>query len=67
MATKKVEAKKFTQDIVLIIAVIAGVVSFFYNPTGIDMTFLRTLIGGIVGYYLGMEEIPVMRAVAPKK
>jgi hypothetical protein len=59
--------KEITQDIILIAVVIAGIASFFYNPIGGDMSLLRTLMGGIVGYYVGVAQFPIMRAVNPNK
>lgn len=56
---KKEMHKKITRDVVLILVVIAGLVSFFYNPQGIEMEFLRTLLGGVVGYYIGIKELPL--------
>ncbi len=52
-----------TQDIILVLVVSAGIVSFFYNPMGGDaIKYLQTLAGGIVGFYLGIKELPVARA-----
>lgn len=56
--------KELTQDIILILVVAAGVVSFFHNPLGGEsIKYLQTLSGGIVGFYLGIKELPVARAV----
>lgn len=55
--------KQLTQDIILVLVVIAGIVSFFYNPIGGEaIKYLQTLAGGIVGFYLGMKELPIARA-----
>ncbi len=53
------QKKRITKDIILIIVVMAGVASFFYNPQGVNMEFLRTIMGAIVGYYIGLKEFPV--------
>jgi len=56
--------KALTQDIILVLVVAAGIVSFFYNPMGGDaIKYLQTLAGGIVGFYLGIKELPISRAV----
>lgn len=52
-----------TKDIILVLIVLAGVVSFFYNPLGGDMKYLQILMGGIVGYYGGIKEIPLQKPV----
>ena len=56
--------KKLIQDIILILVVLAGIVSFFYNPIGGEaIVYLQTLAGGIVGYYLGLHDLPIARAI----
>lgn len=56
-------AKTLTQDIILVLVILAGLVSFFYNPIGGEaIKYLQTLAGGIVGFYLGIKELPVARA-----
>ena len=47
------------KDIILIIVALAGIVSFFYNPLTADMKFLQIILGGIIGYYTGIKEIPL--------
>ncbi len=58
-------AKEISRDIVLILIVIAGLVSFFYAPEGTEasMKFLQTLMGGIVGWYTGIKTLPVLGAM----
>jgi len=52
--------KTLIQDIILLIIVLAGIVSFFYNPIGGDaIKYLQILMGGIVGYYTGIKTIPL--------
>ena len=51
--------KNITKDIILILVTLAGIISFFYNPEGIDMEFLRILLGGVVGYYIGIKKLPL--------
>jgi len=54
--------KTLTQDIILVLVIAAGLVSFFYNPIGGEaIKYLQTLAGGIVGFYLGIKELPIMR------
>ena len=48
-----------TKDIILVLIVLAGVVSFFYNPINADMKYLQILMGGIVGFYIGIKEVPL--------
>jgi len=52
-----------TKDIILVLIVLAGVISFFYNPIGTDMKYLQILMGGIVGFYIGVKEIPLKNSV----
>jgi len=54
---------KLTGDIILILVVIGGIISFFYNPGNTDMEFIRILMGSVVGYYIGLKEIPVLRVI----
>jgi len=58
-------AKEITRDIVLVLIVIAGLVSFFYVPAGAaeNMKFLQTLMGAIVGWYTGIKAMPVVGAM----
>lgn len=58
-------AKEITRDIILVLIVIAGLVSFFYTPEGAgeNLKFLQTLMGGIVGWYTGIKTIPIMGAI----
>lgn len=58
-------AKEITRDIVLVLIVIAGLVSFFYVPEGAgeNMKFLQTLMGGIVGWFTGIKTVPVLGAI----
>jgi len=58
-------AKEITRDIVLVLIVIAGLVSFFWTPEGAseNIKFLQTLMGGIVGWFTGIKTIPVMGAL----
>ncbi len=52
-----------TKDIILILIVAAGAVSFFYSPMGGEsVKYLQTLAGGIVGFYIGVKEMPVIAA-----
>ena len=56
-----------TKDIILILIICAGAVSFFYAPMGGEsVKYLQTLAGGIVGFYIGVKEIPVMTAFKKK-
>lgn len=60
--------KQLTQDIILVLVVVAGIVSFFYNPIGGEaIKYLQTLAGGIVGYYLGLQDYPIARAIRGRK
>jgi len=52
-----------TKDIILVLIVLAGIVSFFYNPLGSDMKYLQILMGGVVGFYIGIKEIPLQKPV----
>lgn len=57
--------KQLTIDIILILIVLAGITSFFYNPLQADMRALQILVGGILGWITkGVfgGEIPVARA-----
>lgn len=57
--------QNLTKDIILILIVAAGAVSFFYNPMGGDsVKYLQTLAGGIVGFYIGIKELPLGRQVS---
>ena len=53
------KSKSMTKDIILVIIVLAGIVSFFYNPLNTDMKYLQILMGGIVGFYVGIKEMPL--------
>ena len=55
-----------TKDIILVLIALAGVVSFFYNPLGGDMKFLQVILGGIIGYYTGIKDIPLKSAFTKK-
>ena len=48
------------RDVILVLVVVAGLVSFFYSPLGEATKYLQILMGSIVGYYLGLKEIPVV-------
>jgi hypothetical protein len=52
-----------TKDIILVLIVLAGIVSFFYNPLAGDMKYLQILMGGVVGFYIGTRELPLGRQV----
>jgi len=52
-----------TKDIILVLIALAGVVSFFYNPLAGDMKYLQIILGGIIGYYTGIKEIPLQKSV----
>ena len=56
--------KQITQDVILVIIVLAGIVSFFYNPLGGEsIKYLQILMGGIVGFYTGIKELPIARGI----
>jgi len=55
--------KTITRDVVLTLIIIAGLISFFYNPLSIDMRYLQTLAGVIVGFYSGIKTLPVISAM----
>ncbi len=55
-----------TKDIILVLIVIAGIVSFFYNPLIADMKYLQILMGGIVGFYIGIKDIPLGEVLRKK-
>jgi len=59
--------KEIARDIVLVIIVIAGLLSFFYNPLSADMKYLQILMGAIIGFYTGIQSIPVMGAIKKGK
>jgi len=49
-----------TKDIILVLIALAGIVSFFYNPLGGDsIKYLQIVLGGIVGFYTGIKEVPL--------
>lgn len=49
-----------TKDIILVLIVLAGVLSFFYNPQDSEnIKYLQIIMGGIVGYYTGVKAIPL--------
>jgi len=48
-----------TKDIILTLIALAGIISFFYNPLGGDMKYLQIILGGIIGYYTGIKDIPL--------
>jgi len=50
-----------TKDIILIIIVLAGIVSFFYNPLEADMKYLQILMGSIMGFFVGVQDLPIAR------
>lgn len=52
-----------TKDIILVLVVVAGLISFFYNPTNVDMKYLQIIMGGIIGFYTGIKEIPLQKSV----
>lgn len=58
-------AREVTRDIILVLIVIAGLVSFFWVPEGAseNIKFLQTLMGGIIGWYTGIKTLPVMGAI----
>lgn len=55
------------KDIALLLIVVGGIVSFFYNPAAIDAKYLQMLMAGIVGYYTGGQEIPILSAYGRNK
>lgn len=60
--------KNLTKDIILVLIVTAGIVSFFYNPIGGEsIKYLQTLAGGVVGFCLGVKELPIVRAIRKSK
>ena len=59
--------KEITSGIISIIIVIVGLASFFYNPTDVDMRYLQVLMGAIVGFYLGIKQIPVFGSIRNNK
>lgn len=59
--------KKIARDVILVLITLGGIISFFYKPETQGIEYLRTLMGAIVGYYIGMEEIPVFSAVRAKR
>lgn len=59
--------KKITKDIILILVTIAALVSFFWNPRNVELDFLWTLLGGIVGYYVGIKNLPLTNNYGRKK
>ena len=58
-------AKEITRDIILLLIVVAGLVSFFWSPeTGVgNVKFLQTLMGGIIGWYTGIKVLPIAGAI----
>jgi hypothetical protein len=54
---------RMTKDIILVLIVAAGIVSFFYNPLTADMKYLQILMGGIVGFYIGIKEMPLQSSL----
>ena len=58
--------KELTRDIILVVIVLAGIVSFFYNPLGGDMKYLQILMGGIIGWYTGIQSLPIAGALKKK-
>ena len=56
---------KLTQDIILVAVVIAGLTSFFYNPLGENMEYIRDIMAAIVGFLIKEpitnREIPLAR------
>ena len=55
--------KCLTKDIILVLVVIAGLVSFFYNPLNTEaIKYLQDLAAMIVGFYLGKGQLPIMGA-----
>ena len=59
--------KELTMDIILTLIVIAGIVSFFYNPVGVDMKYLQTLMGAVIGYFIGIQAMPIGRTLKKTK
>ena len=55
-----------TKDIILVLIALAGVISFFYNPLVGDMKYLQIILGGIIGYYTGIKEIPLSTLLKQK-
>jgi len=57
---------KLTADIILLLVVIAGIVSFFWNPLGENMEYLRITLAAIIGFLLKTpitdKELPIVRA-----
>jgi hypothetical protein len=58
--------KELTRDIILVVIILAGIVSFFYNPLGGDMKYLQILMGGIIGWYTGIQALPLGRFLKVK-
>jgi len=51
------------KDVILVLIVAAGIVSFFYNPIGGEtIKYLQILMGGIVGFYTGIKDLPLSKA-----
>jgi len=61
--------KEITRDVILVLIVIAGLVSFFWTPetAGENIKFLQTLMGGIIGWYTGIKTLPIVTAFGRKK
>jgi len=57
--------KEITRDVILVLIVVAGLVSFFWTPEGgaENIKFLQTLMGGIIGWYTGIKTVPVLGAI----
>ena len=58
---------KLTQDIILVLIVLAGIISFFFNPLGENMEYIRLTMGVVVGFLIKSPiqegKLPVIRAI----
>lgn len=58
---------KLTQDLILVLVVLAGIVSFFWNPLGDTMEWLRIAMATIVGFLIKepieLRELPIKRSL----
>jgi sugar phosphate permease len=58
---------KLTQDIILVLVILAGIVSFFWNPLGENMEYLRLTMAAIIGFFVkepvSLRELPFKRSL----